>query len=135
MTGDEMSSLLDEVCSFLKSCGGPYEVITAEMQVNLIYSLASGQYVIKYNGQGTEYFAAYWRIHEQDLPEIEQRKRPSDIYTGPLIYVVEAASRNGSFDMVRNMKDTGATEALWHRRDKLKRCKLIRKGEPLCPSV
>lgn len=132
MTGDEMSELLDEVCSFLKSCGGAYETITAEMQINLIYSITAGQYVIKRNERGIEFFAAYWKINEEDLPLIEQKERPQDIYTGPFIYVVEAASKNGSFDMVRIMKDTGAVEALWHRRDKLKRCKLIRKGVTPC---
>lgn len=118
--------MIEEVCAFLQSLGGPYAVITGEMCENIAYSLASGQYVWKKN----LYFAAYWRVKESDILALRECRRPESITDGPVCYIVEAGSVGGVAEMVLKLRkqNPDASAAMFHRGSTLKRFGL-RRGE------
>lgn len=129
----ELFPLLGSVLQFLEECGGPYGSITQATQVNILFSLACGQYVLRKRDGAILYFGCFWRIWPEDLDTIRSLDRPDDIYTGPLVYVVEAGNQGTKRDiaeMARRLKNQNADAvyALWHRRGKLEQFKLSKGG-------
>lgn len=122
-----MTSIV-EVCEFLQSVGGPYEVITPEICENVAYSLASDQYVYE---KGL-YFAGYWRVNYDDIEALLEGKRPEDITSGPICYVAEAASVDGAVRMMRDLKSRNkdAEAAMFHRGRRLMKFSLQKGDTP-----
>jgi hemolysin-activating ACP:hemolysin acyltransferase len=113
--------LCDKICHFLLAMGGAYHKLTGEMQENILVCLASRQFVIRIDGKGyIQYFACWFKIHPDDVEGMKERVRPYDVYTGSVMYVVEAGNKLGKRGMVEMVKKIrakaeGMKGVFWHR--------------------
>lgn len=113
--------LCDRICNFLVEMGGPYKEITGRMQDNVLVCLASRQFVIRILGTGDiQYFACWFKIKPEDVEGMKERVKPYDVYTGTVMYVVEAGNRmgkRGMAEMVRKIRGRaeGMKGVFWHR--------------------
>lgn len=99
---EEADRLLDEICAFLEECGGPYRGnISGELQDNILWAIASGQYVYSPD----RYFASWWRIRQEDIEGIKDTGiRPKDFTTGPILWVTELASKGCMWEVIKAVR-------------------------------
>lgn len=137
MTYEEAGPLCDEIINFLFSCGDTYTKRTGKLETNILWALASGQYVIKRDNNGEIlYFVSFWRIHPEDVEAVTDRIRPLDVFSGSVMYVTECgnrAGRQGMKEIIQGLKVLGAgmKGVFWHRvkHDKEDRLQLFPKQE------
>jgi len=91
------------------------------MQESVLACLASRQFIIRIDGKGDiQYFACWFKIHPDDVEGMKERVRPYDVYTGSVMYVVEAGNKLGKRGMVEMVKKIrakaeGMKGVFWHR--------------------
>jgi len=121
MTYAEAGPLCDEITSFLFSCGDTYTRLTGELETNILWALASGQYVLKRDDNGKVlYFVSYWRLHPKDVGAMMDRVTPEDVFSGSIMYVTECGNKMGKKGMVEMIKALrtqakGMKGVFWHR--------------------
>ena len=132
MTAAQAIKLADRICTFLVSCGGPYTEVTGWLQRRVLDGLASGQYALKESGGEIVYFASFWRIRPEDLETVKQFEQPENITAGPVLYIVEAGSKQETAEMMRALRrmNFDATHLAGHRRGRLRKVRL-QKGETI----
>lgn len=110
MTPEEVQALGDEICDFMEEM---YGKLQAEVVYNIFWSLGTGHYVWKPG----EYFACYWCVQPEDVPDVRARIKPLDITHGSVMYVAEAASKVGLAEVVKRLRKqaVGMKGLFWHR--------------------
>lgn len=114
-------ALCNRICAFLVEMGGAYTRLTPEVQQSVLIAMYSRQFVIRISGNGDiQYFACWWCVHPKDVDALRERVKPVDIYTGTVMYVVEAGNRmgrRGMIEMVKRIRDraVGMRGVFWHR--------------------
>lgn len=101
-------SVADRLCTaiedFLIECGGIYEKENGELEKTLLEALRLGQFVIKINDKGVRYFACYWLIKPEDVFLVMNRVHPVDVSHGSIVYILEAASKEGLKGVILALK-------------------------------
>lgn len=100
------NALTREIIEFLISCGGPYGSFASADEVprllsgTILLSIASGQYILRRNASGEiEHYLCWWKIHTENVHEVEEGRIPGDIRTGSIVYVAEHGSTAGAASM------------------------------------
>jgi len=121
MTYAEAGPLCDEIIAFLFSCGDTYTRLTGDLETNILWALASGQYVLKRDTDSKIlYFASYWKIRPEDVEAVTERMRPYDVFQGSVMYVTECGNKAGAAgirEIVKGLREQakGMKGVFWHR--------------------
>lgn len=113
-----MINLGERICDFMLRRGGAYATFNPELEYNVYHALGTGNFVLGEDGDGQiTYFACFWCIHPGDVDKIKNRVKPSDVTTGSVMYVAEAASSVGLAVVARALrkKGVGMKGVFWHR--------------------
>ncbi len=103
---DGLRELYMEVVTFLQECGGVYSRMHSGHCRRVLECLDHDLYLIERDGEGrVSQFCAYWRIREEDLECAQEFVRPCDIFTGPVAFSVDYASRGGVAGSMRMFLD------------------------------
>lgn len=93
LTFEQADKLCDEIVDFLRRSGGYYQQMDEYigiLQTNVLLCLATRQFILHRNEIGSiTGFICWWYIKPEDITYIRSFKRPSDITSGDLMYVVE----------------------------------------------
>lgn len=120
---DRADMLCGMICDFLVSCGGPYKEVTGDMQRKILVCIASRQFIIKIRDGKIRYFACWLKVKPENIEMVKERVLPYDVFTGSIMYVAEAANRDGKrgmAEMVRRIRAAGKgmQGVFWHRPSK-----------------
>jgi len=127
MTFEQADKLTQRIIAFMRQQGGHYPYRTDEyLQWCVLSTLATGQFIIRIDGKGIRYFACWYWLDDEQLEKIlpenpEHRTRPTNINSGPNLYLPEVVSRGETGDTLEIMKKirkrTGRVfkNAYWHR--------------------
>lgn len=109
MTSEQAEKLYQMI---LKS----YGELNYQQTVNIMESLALNQFVIKIKKGAVEWFAAYWKLTDENKEIAAEGVRPLSIIGGKNTYIVEAVVKNGMRGMITALrKKAGTRWAGWHR--------------------
>lgn len=103
MTLDEANALTDEVTDFLLSCGGIYGQLTGTLQEEVLFCLATGQYLLERSIDGAIcHFLCYWKVAPADVELIQDGVMPQERVSGSVLYIVEHGNKTG----LRGLRDS-----------------------------
>ena len=131
---EEADALCSEILDFLLDCGGVYKEVTAHLQEVVLTSIATGQYVIYRDPQGSiSHWLAYWKILPYDIEDIEEIK-PINITLGTVLYIAEHGNKDGRHGMTMIIKELrrrskGMQGVLWNSKGRGIKTFMHQKGE------
>ena len=106
MTWEEADILREEIMAFMMKCGGIYAEYTQRLDMRVINSLASGQYLLYRNDRGEiEHFLCYWKIHPEDVEAVMDDIMPVDVYRGSVLFVAEHGNLAGMTSMRKAIRE------------------------------
>lgn len=109
-------ALSNKVIDFLISCGGPYKCKSRSVETNILLAIRDGNYILKENGAGIEYFASYMMIDKEEIDKVKKIDPAKRIPAkGEYMFVTECGCKKGMREIVKELRKRGKAGVCWNR--------------------